>query len=114
MYKVTVDLTRLQQGLKDLQNRFPTVVMEGLEEIADKAKTDAQSTVHVITGELRDSIQITEKGKDYIIVAATAEHAAAEEYGTIYREPHPYMGVTADRMETEAPRIMLTKLKQTL
>jgi HK97 gp10 family phage protein len=59
--------------------------------IADRAKQLAP----VLTGELRDSIKIqgegVDKGKPYIDVGTTDDHALFTEYGTSREAPRPFM-----------------------
>lgn len=51
---------------------------------------EARRRVHVITGELRDSIQVVDDG-GIATMAALAPYAGYEEFGTVHRPPHPYM-----------------------
>jgi HK97 gp10 family phage protein len=95
---------------RDIEKAFE----EGLDEIGKSIVDGAQSTVHVITGQLRDSIQVTERGPGYVVVTATASYAADEEFGNSRRPAHPYMGPQADRMQSEAPRIMQDKINRAL
>lgn len=81
----------------------------GAKVIADKAA----STVHVITGNLRDSIRVEDAEDDLAQVVAGGingvDYAADEEYGNSHRPPHPYMRPAVDSEKSHARAIMRAK-----
>jgi hypothetical protein len=80
---VKVESNLLAKIAQALNTRKARIVNETRENIA----ADARKRVHVLTGELRDSIVATPQG-----VAAGTDHALAEEYGMPpNRAPHPYL-----------------------
>lgn len=86
---------KLMKQLKDLQNtKYYTCLIPGAEIIVQEAR----DTVHVITGNLRDSIEVKVEGKTVNIVAG-ADYAGEEEY----REGnHAYLRPAIDNKAKEA------------
>lgn len=89
---------KLMQQLKDLQNTdYYKCLIPGAEIIAKEAR----DTVHVITGNLRDSIEVKVVGKTVTIVA-NADYAGIEEFGSPTREAHPYLRPAIDKKAKKA------------
>ena len=58
-------------------------------ETADDILEDAKGRVHVISGATRDSGRVVATAGGYDVVFE--EGAIFEEYGTVYRPPHPFL-----------------------
>ncbi len=71
----------------------------------------AKGTVHVVSGNLRDSIR-TESGDEPGMAEVIAggingvDYAGDEEYGNSRRPPHPYMRPALDSGKSEARTVM--------
>ena len=109
---IQVDTSEAQQGIQSLQDGLKQAITDALHEMAESAISGAQSSVPVDTGELHDSIQILDEGENYIDVGSDVEHAAPVEFGTYKMSPQPYLGPEADRMQSEAPSILLRHVEQ--
>lgn len=57
---------------------------------AQRVESGAKRRVHVITGNLRDSIHRVRDATGKHTVVVGAHYGIYEEYGTRYRPPHPY------------------------
>ena len=112
--KIQFDATKAIQGLSDLERGIQEAIKTTLDECATSAIDGAQAVVPVVTGQLRDSIGVKEQGPNYVVVAADTDYAAAIEFGTSTRPPQPYLGPQADRLQSEAPRILSDALKSTV
>lgn len=90
---------KLMQQLEGLENTNfnPDCLKDGLQVIADEAKI----LVHVVTGNLRNSIyvEVTENGG---FVIADTDYAGIEEY----REGHAYMRPAFDTKSDEALKVI--------
>lgn len=111
---IIVDASKLQQLTGALQSGIPQAISEALDEMAQTAIEGAQADVPVDTGELRDSITVGDKTQNSIEVVAEAEHAPFVEFGTSTQAPQPFMEPQANRMESEASRILTDILKRNL
>lgn len=65
-------------------------VADGLSEVGSKVVGYAQSTVHVVTGNLRDSIGYDSNDTE-VVVSASMDYAQYEELGTSRQQAHPYL-----------------------
>jgi phage gpG-like protein len=110
VFSIESDLSKLD----NLHDKVSKAMSEGLHDIGVSAVEGAKATVHVITGELRDSIQILEENPKYVVAGTELEYAAAEEFGTATRPAHAYLGPQADRLQTEGPRIVQEKVNSVL
>lgn len=109
---IIFDASQAIAGLENIAHQaVPEAIKATLEECAESAIQGAQSTVPVLTGQLRDSIGVKEQGENYIVVAPDTDYAAAIEFGTGSRQAQPYIGPEADKLDAEAPRIFLAELK---
>lgn len=71
----------------------------------------AKATVHVVSGDLRDSIRTEpsdEPGIANVIAGGIngVDYAADEEFGNSRRPPHPYLRPAADTGKSEARTVM--------
>lgn len=110
MFTIDINLGKLDK----IDTVIEKALQEGLDEVGQSIVEGAKQTVHVITGDLRDSITILERGKDFVIAGTDLYYAAAEEFGTATRAAHPYLGPQADRMQSEAPRILQQRVNSVL
>jgi HK97 gp10 family phage protein len=68
---------------------------------AETIKADARRNVHVITGNLRDSI-VREKVKEkHHRIVVGMSYGAFEEYGTRFRPAHPFLRPAVERARAE-------------
>ena len=74
----------------EVQSAIQAAITEGLNDAGSIAVENAKSTVHVITGNLRDSIDHQVSGNTVTIYAGM-EYAAYEELGTSRQPSHPYL-----------------------
>lgn len=94
--KLAADLT---EAGREVQRRGSQIVRKTGEDTVG----DAQTIVHVITGNLKNSI-----GADYdpdglgFTAGPTASYGGYEEFGTAYRPPHPYMIPAYERRYPQA------------
>lgn len=107
-----IDMSKATSALDKLANEIDKAVQQALEESAQSAIEGAKGVVPVRTGRLRDSIGIKQRTKDSILVAADTPYAAAVEFGASGRAARPYIGVQADRMQSEASRILGEAIKR--
>lgn len=93
---VIIKRNDLPKMVAHLREQAPAVT----EATADAIVTDAKSIVHVITGNLRDSIRAEKVDAYYWTVTAGSDevdYASYEEFGTRFRGPHPYLTPAAER-----------------
>lgn len=101
-----------------LRSRIRPGMMDGeaarvLDDAARAHVEESRSRVHVISGNLRDSIRATTSGRKQRTVIADATnssgdgYASFEEYGTRYRPGHPFWepGQRAAQDEIRAARL---------
>ena len=65
-------------------------VANGLSDAGQMVADNARSTVHVITGNLRDSISYDATDEE-VVISAGMPYAAYEELGTSRQDAHPYL-----------------------
>lgn len=114
VFTIKIDVSELQQGVENIEDVLSTAISEALDNMAEQAIEGAQSTVPVATGALRDSIESGDKTENSIEVGASVEYAPFVEFGTTRMVAQPYLGPEADRMQSEAPRILIDILKKYL
>jgi HK97 gp10 family phage protein len=72
----------------------------GLEDEAAEILDDLKSSIHVVTGEMRDMAvsRLEVRGADRaLVIGSDSEHAAYEEFGTSRRPAHPVIREVADQ-----------------
>lgn len=111
---IKIDISKLQQALRSFESAVPQAISDALDEMAESAVQGAQANAPVDTGELRDSITVGAKDNNSIEVGAGAEHAPYVEFGTSTQPPQPYLEPEANRMESEASRILSQALTRHL
>jgi hypothetical protein len=95
MISIKVEHNYFARLAQRLNPRKEEIVKESREHIAEGARR----RVHILTGELRDTIRATDSG-----VEAGTDHALVEEYGMPPNRPaHPYMTPAA---EEERPKMI--------
>ncbi len=62
---------------------------EAAREVAENLAADWKARVHVISGELRDSIRVERRSDGSLLVTAGVPYAHIEEFGSVYRPGHP-------------------------
>lgn len=62
-----------------------------MEAAAERAAEEAKRRAPVVTGELRDSIVLEERGDDEWAVVAGAPYAGHVEYGTVYAPAQSFL-----------------------
>lgn len=80
--------------------QLPKAAREIALEVAEGIKDDAQNTVPVITGQLRDSIQ-AEEVDDGAVVYSELEYAPIVEFGGHNRPAKPYLVPAAEAHTTD-------------
>lgn len=88
-------------------------VANGLGGIGEKASETAKSTVHVITGNLRDSIDY-DSDDTKVVIFAGMSYSAYEELGTSRQPSHPYLGPAVLNHTDELVNILANKIKEAL
>lgn len=88
-------LDEIKQTLERLANRLPDAVKDAVDESLSEGMFHSVEVVHVVTGNLRDSIRVenvTEDGGDLVAGGTgTVNYADIEELGNSRREGHPYL-----------------------
>lgn len=69
---------------------------------ADAIAQSARGRVHVITGQTKESIHAVQVNAYMAMVVAEGPGAVAEEYGTRFRPPHPFLHPAAAEVEPRA------------
>jgi len=67
-----------------------SAVADGLRDMGSMAADNARSTVHVITGNLRDSITYDSNDTE-VVISAGMPYSGYEELGTSRQPAHPYL-----------------------
>ena len=115
MFKIIYDPSGANRELERItQQAIPDAVKATLDKTGQSGIQGAQAIVHVIKGDLRDSIRVLEQGPNYIVIGTTLDYAADEEFGNSKRPPHPYLGPQGDRLQSEAPRTLEDELNRRL
>ena len=73
-----------------VESALRTAIAKGLDSAGARAEEYAKETVHVITGNLRDSIS-HEASDNAVVVYAGMDYAPYEELGTSKQDAHPYL-----------------------
>lgn len=73
-----------------VESALRAALAKGLDSAGARAEAYAKETVHVITGNLRDSIG-HEASDDAVVVYAGMDYAPYEELGTSRQDAHPYL-----------------------
>lgn len=94
---------------KEVMEAIGQVVGEAMEEIGQRAEGYAKQTVHVITGNLRDSIG-HEATEDSVTIYAGMSYAEFEELGTSRQPAHPYLAPSVLNHTQEFVDIVRDKL----
>lgn len=102
------------EGVKELQNTFKLIskdiegiVSDATREGGNVVKTSAKEHVHVVTGNLRDSINelhvIKSENKTEVQIGSTLPYAEVEEFrvGGAYPGSHSYLRWALDMKENE-------------
>ena len=88
-------LDDIKQTINRLINQLPEAVKEGVDESLSEGMFHSVEVVHVITGNLRDSIRtenVTSEGGDLVAGGTgSVNYADIEEVGNSRREGHPYL-----------------------
>lgn len=84
---MSTKLTKNEYGR--LAQEARTVGSTASKQTADAILDDAKRRVHVISGATRDSGRVEQTGLGYDVIFE--EGAIFEEYGTVYRPPHPFL-----------------------
>lgn len=108
--RIQIDASRAVAGLNSMLQAISDATKVTLDKSAESAIQGAQSVVPVVTGQLRDSIGVKERGANFVVVAADTDYAAAIEFGDGGRVAQPYLGPQADRLQSEAARILADEL----
>lgn len=92
MIRPSVRVTVTQNRIPGLSKRLQSLAGRNSEMTARGIAASYQARVHVITGQLRDSIDAIKTGP-YTWVAGSfgldPDYSGFEEFGTIYRPAHP-------------------------
>jgi phage gpG-like protein len=115
MFKIIYDTSGADQELQRiLQQVIPDAVKATLDKSAQSGRQGAKEIVHVISGDLKDSIRVLEQGDNYIVIGSDLDYAADEEFGNSKRPPHPYLSPQGDRLQSEAPRTLEEEINRRL
>lgn len=82
-----VTVTNNSQAVK---TALKGAIADGLRDMGSMAADNARSTVHVITGNLRDSIAYDSNDTE-VVISASESYAPYEELGTSRQPAHPYL-----------------------
>lgn len=88
-------------------------VNAAMDEIGKKATAYAKGTVHVITGNLRDSIGYEASGGEVTIYAGMP-YAQYEELGTSTQDAHPYLKPSVMDHTSEYMDVVTGKLREVM
>lgn len=100
---------RVTDNTKAASDAILEAASEALAEVGEAAKAYARQNVHVVTGNLRDSIDYQVDG-NRVTIYAGMPYAPYEELGTSRQPSHPYlrpavMDHTSEFVETVAKRV---------
>lgn len=101
MAKPRVSVKVIRNDLPRIAGELPHVAEMLNQEAAENIAEGARQRVHVITGKTKASIEVDYSDPMRPKVRA-GEGAIFEEYGTVYRPPHPFLTPAA---EEERPRL---------
>jgi HK97 gp10 family phage protein len=87
--------------LKSLQNVGHVAALP----LAQFAAKRAREYAHVITGYMRDHTVAKKTGEGKAEVVSTAPYAAYEEFGTRFREPHPFIRPAIADVAMDGPQM---------
>ena len=88
--KVSVHVRVTVNRFAEMRYRCQKAVNEALEVVAEEIAEHARRRAPVLSGELRDSIHVTLRGRSLAVVAG-APYAAHVEFGTIDTPTQPFM-----------------------
>lgn len=94
---VSTITTAMDKISNSLTREMGPAIREGLELF----KKEAQANAHVITGNMRDSTQITTSSRDGGTVTAEAGYSGYEEYGNSRRPGHPWFFPAAESTKAQ-------------
>lgn len=96
-----------------VKSALKNAIAEGLDAMGSKAEENAKSTVHVITGNLRDSITHDSNDTE-VVISAGMPYAAHEELGTSRQPSHPYLKPAVMDHTDELVNIFVNRVSQAL
>jgi HK97 gp10 family phage protein len=80
--------------------------------LAQYVAKQARDYAHVITGEMRDKTVAKKTGDDTAEVQSNSDHAVYEEFGTRYREAHPFLRPAMADAAIHAPGMSAKELNK--
>lgn len=104
---VRVDATRAIDGLSKLVNGIPKASATSRRVAAESGVNGAKQRVHVITGNLRNSIRIISETQDITRFGSEIRYAGIEEF----RPGHSYLMAEYNRMHTFYPELFMRNLR---
>lgn len=105
---VRVDTRQAIDGLERLMIAFPTAQMRGAKQAAQSGVDAARSRVHVITGNLRNSIRIIDEVYPRVRFGSDIFYAGIEDS----RPGHEYLKPEYNRMQTFYPEMFIQNLRR--
>lgn len=109
-----ITITGIQEAIAAFTNfktRLPQASKAAIEKGLQEGQSQMTSTVHVISGKLRSSIQSRMEGNEKGIVGATEEYGNAEENRG---GPHQFVKPAHDKLQKSFPETYLKELKTVL
>src|SRR5580765_379846 len=94
--------------LNELSNTSNDAGGEALVQVAEQFVSNAQADAPVLTGYLRDNIEITDQSSDSVTVESSAPYSGFVDGGTIYQEPQPFFTGNVERLASEGGMVEAT------
>lgn len=94
-------LDELVSSFEEIKTSVPKAVSEVIGEIAVAFVDTAQGRAPVLTGYLRDNIQITEQDDVHAVITSQADYSIYVEEGTYKMSAQPFMMNTAAEIEQD-------------
>lgn len=108
---VKMDVSQAVRGLNNLSSSLPRVGEQSQNEAAQSGVDGAKGRVHVISGDLRNSIRVFPRPSTGATMTARfgsdIRYAGIEEF----RPGHSYLMPEYNRMQTYWPQLFITKLR---
>lgn len=110
--KIEFDDAEVMAWFESMSEKSPEVAQEAADALAKIVYDEAKNLVPVDTGELKESIKLTEDGEGSVELEITAPYAAAVEYGTSRKAPQPYLEPAIRTAEAQMDKIVRQVLEQ--
>lgn len=101
-WQFAIDTGRMVRKIEHIAQGYGRVGETVSREFAEDAAGQARNLVHVISGFTKGTIHTVQVNQHAWSVVAEGPGALAEEYGTRYRPPHPFLAPAVQMVEPAA------------